>query len=262
MKTIILAGGLGTRISELTYNIPKPMIEIGGKPILWHIMNIYSQYGYKDFLVALGYKGDVIKRYFLEVSLIRGDLSLNLSNGEKTIYRRETPDWSIDLIDTGLDTQTGGRIKKLKEWIGDETFMVTYGDGLSNVNIEKLIDFHKEHKKIATLTAVHPVARFGEIVLNGTSVQEFAEKKQAKNVWINGGFFVLEPEVFDYIEGDLTSFEKEPLENLATDGELKAYLHEGFWQPMDTLKEQRYLDSLCSSGETIPWKILEAGKST
>lgn len=254
MKTIILAGGLGTRLSELTANLPKPMIEIGSRPILWHILNIYAAYAYREFIIALGYKAEVVKEYFLNFFAINNDLSIDLSSGKTTIHKRILPDWLIHLVDTGLETQTGGRIKRLKEWVGGETFMLTYGDGLSNVNIPELVAFHKKHKKLATVTAVHPPARFGGLVLEENKVIEFSEKNQSREGWINGGFFVLEPQVLDYIENDQTLWEKEPLERIAADGQLMAYFHDGFWQPMDTLREYRLLESLWQSGEA-PWKI-------
>jgi glucose-1-phosphate cytidylyltransferase len=266
MKTIILAGGFGTRLSELTGNIPKPMVEIGGKPMLWHIMNIYAAYGYQEFILALGYKAEVVKEYFLNFFAINNDLTVDLGTGKTTIHERNLPNWIINLIDTGIQTQTGGRIKRLKEWIGNETFMLTYGDGLSSININELVAFHKKHKKLATVTAVHPPARFGGLVLEQNRVVEFSEKNQSKEGWINGGFFVLEPEVFDYIDSDLTLWEKEPLERLSAEGELMAYFHEGFWQPMDTLREYKQLETQWQSGEA-PWKIwndnvLESKKST
>ncbi len=254
MKTIVLAGGFGTRLSELTANIPKPMVEIGGKPMLWHIMNIYSAYMFNEFILALGYKAEVVKEYFLNFFAINNDLSIDLSNGKTDVHKRNSSDWLIHLVDTGLQTQTGGRLKRLKDWIGNETFMMTYGDGLSNVNVTELVSFHKKHKKLATVTAVRPPARFGGLVINGNSVVEFTEKNQSKEGWINGGFFVLEPEVLDYIDGDRTLWEKEPLERLSSDGQLMAYFHEGFWQPMDTLREFRLLESLWQTGEA-PWKV-------
>lgn len=267
MKTVILAGGFGTRLSELTANIPKPMVEIGGKPMLWHIMNIYASYGLSEFILALGYRAEVVKEYFVNFYTLNNDLTIDLSKGTKEIYAGKQPNWKIHLVDTGLSSQTGGRLKRLKEWIGNETFMMTYGDGLSNVDIQNLIDFHKKHKKLATVTAVHPPARFGGLVLDENRVIEFSEKNQSKEGWINGGFFVLEPEVLDLIDSDSTSWEKEPLEQLASMGQLMAYFHEGFWQPMDTLREYRLLESLWESGQA-PWKlrnhnerILETAKS-
>jgi glucose-1-phosphate cytidylyltransferase len=254
MKTIILAGGFGTRLAELTANLPKPMVEIGGKPILWHILNRYSAFGYREFMIALGYKSEVIKKYFLDFYAINNDLTLDFASGSTKIRSEKQPDWIVHLIDTGLATQTGGRIKRLKSWIGNETFMLTYGDGLSNVDISALVSFHQQHGKLATITAVRPSARFGGLVLKNHRVVEFSEKNQANEGWINGGFFVLEPGVLDYIGEDSTIWEKEPLERLAADGQLMAYFHEGFWQPMDTLREQRLLESLWASG-SAPWKF-------
>ncbi len=253
MKTVILAGGFGTRLSELTTNLPKPMAEIGGRPILWHIMNTYASYGYTEFIIALGYKSEVIKEYFMNFFAINNDLTVNLGNGETTIHDGQQPNWCIHLVNTGLNTQTGGRIKRLKKWIGNETFLMTYGDGVSNVNIKKLIDFHHAHGKLATITAVHPPARFGGLVLEGDKVVEFTEKNQSQEGWINGGFFVLEPEIFDTIEGDNTMWERGPLDLLASRRELVAYRHKGFWQPMDTLREYHLLQSLWESGKA-PWK--------
>ena len=254
MKAVILAGGFGTRISEMTQNIPKPMIEVGGKPILWHIMNIFSEYGINEFIIALGYKSEVIKEYFLNFYPINNDLSLDLSTGEVTIHPGALPNWKIHLVDTGLNTLTGGRIKRLKDWIGNETFMLTYGDGVADVNIHDLIAFHKKNNKLATVTAVHPPARFGALKIESAHVTQFMEKQQSGEGWINGGFFVLEPEVLNYIEGDLTSWEKEPLEILAAQNELVSYLHNGFWQPMDTLREHKLLENLWESSQA-PWKV-------
>ena len=252
MKTIILAGGFGTRLSELTSAKPKPMVEIGGKPLLWHIMNIYASFGYSEFVVALGYKSELIKEYFLDFYSLNCDLSIDLSSGKSTFHHKKSHNWIIHLIDTGLKTLTGGRIKRLKEWIGNETFMMTYGDGLSDVNIRELVDFHNNHKKLATVTAVRPQARFGGLTIQDDSVIDFAEKNKLHEGWINGGFFVLEPEIFDYIEGDDTTWETTPLEQLTRDNQLKAFFHEGFWQPMDTLREYRLLESLWESGSP-PW---------
>ncbi|HUD02178.1 MAG TPA: glucose-1-phosphate cytidylyltransferase [Rhabdochlamydiaceae bacterium] len=268
MKTVILAGGFGTRLAEKTGDVPKPMIEIGGKPMLWHIMNIYASYGHDEFILALGYKAEVVKEYFLNFYAINNDITLDLEEGHTVVHEGNQPHWKIHLIDTGIATQTGGRIKRLKEWIGNETFLLTYGDGVSNIDIEKLIAFHKSHGKLATVTAVHPPARFGGLVLNGNQVTSFSEKNQSTEGWINGGFFVLEPEVLNYIAGDETLWEREPLEQLALQGELMAHYHEGFWQPMDTLREHRLLESMWESGQA-PWKkwnnhgkVLEGKKSS
>lgn len=254
MKTVILAGGLGTRLSEMTQQIPKPMVEIGGKPILWHIMNIYGHYGFKEFIVALGYKSEVVKKYFLDFYAINNNLSIDLTTGEKTIHTGKQPNWLIHLIETGLHTQTGGRIKKLQDWVGNEPFFMTYGDGLANINIHELLEFHKSHGKLATVTGVHPPARFGALDLSGNQVVAFSEKNQSKEGWINGGFFVLEPEIFEFIEGDDTVWEKSPIEQLAQEKELACYFHPGFWQPMDTLREYRLLESLWDEGKA-PWKV-------
>lgn len=256
MKTVILAGGYGTRLAEITSNIPKPMVEIGGKPILWHIMNIYSAYGFNEFVCALGYKGEVIKEYFLNFYAINNNLSLELSSGKTHIHSGNLPDWHLHLIDTGLNTQTGGRIKAVQDLIGNETFFLTYGDGVANIDIGELLAFHRSHNKLATITAVRPPARFGALVFEENQVKEFSEKNQAQEGWINGGFFVLEPEVFQYIRGEDTIWEKEPLERLAKDGQLMAYFHQGFWQPMDTLRDQRLLQSLWETGKA-PWTIFD-----
>ncbi|MBS0620524.1 MAG: glucose-1-phosphate cytidylyltransferase [Verrucomicrobia bacterium] len=252
MKVVILAGGLGTRLAEMTSHVPKPMVEIGGKPILWHIMNIFAAHGLKEFIVALGYKGEVIKEFFLNYCAFQSDLRLDWSSGETKIYEGNHPDWCVNLISTGLHTQTGGRIKALQEYIGNETFCMTYGDGVADIDISELIAFHKAHGKLATVTAVRPPARFGGLVLDGAQVTEFTEKNQAQEGWINGGFFVLEPEVFQYIRDEKTMWEREPLEKLAEEGQLMAYFHEGFWQPMDTLRDQKTLQALWESGEA-PW---------
>lgn len=254
MKTIILAGGLGTRLSEVTAHIPKPMVEIGNRPILWHIMEIYASYGFEEFLLALGYKGEVIKEYFLNSYAVNSDLSINLYSGKTQVHNGKRPNWNVHLIDTGLHTQTGGRIKLLKDHIQNETFMMTYGDGVADIDISKLIAFHKSHGKLATVTAVHPPARFGALELDGNKVVNFSEKNQVKEGWINGGFFVLEPEVFQYINHDNAIWERDCLEALADAGELMAYFHEGFWQPMDTLREQKMLQALWESGKA-PWAV-------
>lgn len=257
MKTIILAGGFGTRLSEYTDLVPKPMVEIGGQPILWHIMNIYAHYGYNDFVVALGYKGEVIKDYFLNYYSLKSDFTIDLSNGNANYHRKKTVDWKVTLVDTGLSSMTGGRVKRLQEYIGDETFMLTYGDGVANIDLAKLVNFHRNHGKMATITAVHPAARFGELVISkDQSVQSFKEKPQTTQGWINGGFFVLEPEFLDLIKDDATVLEEEPLERAAQTGELKAYLHDGFWQCMDTVRDKNVLEELWQSGKAR-WKVWE-----
>ncbi|MBI49720.1 MAG: glucose-1-phosphate cytidylyltransferase [Rhodospirillales bacterium] len=254
MKTIILAGGLGTRLSEETSVRPKPMVEIGDNPILWHILNIYGHYGHDDFYIALGYKGEQIKQYFINYNLFEDDITVNLKTGETDYVKQTRKNWVINLIETGKNTETGGRILKLKEHIGKETFLMTYGDGVANIDIDELIKFHKSHGKLATITAVRPPSRFGRLEFDGDSVISFSEKPQIGEGWINGGFFVLEPKIFDYIKDDATIFEREPLEKLAQDNQLQAFKHEGFWQPMDTLRELRLLKSMWDSGNA-PWKI-------
>jgi glucose-1-phosphate cytidylyltransferase len=254
MKVVILAGGLGTRLAEETVVTPKPMIEIGGKPILWHIMNVYSAHGFKDFVIACGYKGEAIKEYFSHFYLHHADITLDLGKGTEAVHNHRGPDWRVSLIDTGFSTQTGGRIKRLRPWIGDETFMMTYGDGVGSVDISALLAFHKSHQRMATVTAVRPPARFGGLVFSGNQIVEFSEKPQIGEGWINGGFMVLEPGVLDYINGDGTIFEREPMERLAADGQMMAFRHEGFWQPMDTLREKHLLEELWQSGKA-PWKV-------
>jgi glucose-1-phosphate cytidylyltransferase len=256
MKIGILAGGHGTRLAEETEIKPKPMVEIGGKPILWHIMMIYAHQGYRDFVVALGYKGEVIKRYMLDYCTLCGNLTVNLGNGDVKLHDGNRLDWTVELIDTGLHTQTGGRIKRLAPYVGNETFMVTWGDGVADIDIERLLAFHRSHGKLATLTAVRPPARYGHLNLDGDTVSEFSEKPQIGEGWINGAFFVLEPKVFDYIAADDTQWEKEPLENLARDGQLMAYKHTSFWQCMDTLREKHILETYWQSGKA-PWKMWE-----
>jgi glucose-1-phosphate cytidylyltransferase len=254
MKVAILAGGVGTRLVEETEVKPKPMVEIGGQPILWHIMMHYAHYGFKDFVIALGYKGEVIKKYMVDYCSLNSNLTVNLQTGHVKIHDGYKPDWTVELIDTGIDTLTGGRIKRLAPYLGNETFMLTWGDGVSDVNLVELLAFHRSHGKLATLTAARPPARFGHLELNGDRVGVFSEKPQTKEGWINGAFFVLEPGIFDYIEGDMTQWEKEPLERLAKDGQLMAYRHDSFWQCMDTLRDKRLLESLWQSGKA-PWKI-------
>ncbi|MDY7021693.1 MAG: glucose-1-phosphate cytidylyltransferase [Cyanobacteriota bacterium] len=253
MKVGILAGGLGTRLSEETVEKPKPMVEIGGKPILWHIMMLYSQYNFKDFVIALGYKAEVIKKYMVDYCSLNSNLTVNLKTGKVDMHEGVKPDWTVDLIDTGLYTNTGGRIKRLAPYMGNETFMLTWGDGVSDINLNELLAFHRSHGKLATLTAVHPTARFGHLDLDGDRIVEFSEKPQTREGWINGAFFVLEPGVFDYVEGDDTQWEKAPLENLAKDGQLMAYKYTGFWQCMDTLRDKRRLEALWETGNA-PWK--------
>ena len=255
MKIAILAGGFGTRLSEHTELMPKPMITIGGKPILWHVMSIYAKFGYTDFYIALGYKSEKIKEYFLNYHSLNSNFKLNLSDGKIEIISSEKLPWKVTLIDTGLNTMTGGRIKRLKKYINNEPFMFTYGDGLSNINIKKLVEFHTSHKKLVTLTAVHPQARFGELDLGvDGSVNSFKEKPQMHSGWINGGFFVCEPGFFDYIEGDHIMLEREPLESTVKNRQLAAYIHEGFWQCMDTKRDHDNLEKLYSSGAP-PWTI-------
>lgn len=252
MKVIILAGGLGTRLSEETALIPKPMVEIGGKPILWHIMKYYSMYNFKDFFVALGYKGEVIKHYFMDYQASNRSIRISLKDDQLTYLDGKTEDWNLNLIDTGNLTNTGGRLKKLQQYIGSETFMLTYGDGVSTVDLDALLKFHKSHGQMVTITAVRPPARFGGLDLEGDRVVNFSEKSQIREGWINGGFMVFEPGVFDYIEGDRTVLEADVLEKLTADGQVQAYKHPQFWQCMDTLRDKRYLEELWTSG--APWK--------
>jgi glucose-1-phosphate cytidylyltransferase len=244
MKVAILAGGAGSRLAEETSIKPKPMVEIGGKPILWHIMMHYWRYGHEHFVMALGYKGEIIKKYMLDYSSLNSDLTVHLKSGKVELNGGFKPNWTVDLVDTGISTLTGGRIKRLAPYIGNETFMLTWGDGVSDIDLHKLLAFHKSHGKLATLTAVRPPARYGYMVFEGNQVTEFTEKPQIGEGWINGAFFVLEPQVFDYIEGDDTQWEKEPLERLAQDGQLMAYHHTSFWQCMDTLRDKHLLETL------------------
>lgn len=256
MKVAILAGGVGSRLAEETEIKPKPMVEIGGRPILWHIMKHYYEYGYKDFVIALGYKGEYIKKYMVDYCSLNGDLRVELKSGKVQSQGAHVPDWRLDLVDTGVSTLTGGRIKRLAPYIGNETFMLTWGDGVSDVDLHKLLAFHRSHGKLATLTAVRPPARFGHLVFNGDRIDQFSEKPQTGEGWINGAFFVLEPKVFDYIEGDDTQWEREPLEKLSQDGQLMAYRHTSFWQCMDTLRDKKLLEDLWQHGGA-PWKIWE-----
>jgi len=253
MKVVILAGGRGTRLAEETTIRPKPMVEIGGKPMIWHIMKIYASHGYKDFLVACGYKGEIIKEYFNNYFIHNSDYVIDLRDGSRQLVKTNGDDWRVGVIDTGLDTMTGGRILRLKSWIEGGSFMVTYGDGVGNIDICSLVDFHRSHGRLATVTAVRPPARFGGLVMDGDVVSEFSEKPQVGQGWINGGFFVFEQGVFDYLEDDKTILERDPLERLAADRQLLAYRHSGFWQPMDTLREKQLLENYWSS-EKAPWK--------
>ena len=253
MRVVILAGGRGTRLAEETGMRPKPMVEIGGRPILWHIMSVYAAHGHSDFLVACGYKGEMIKQYFHQYAVHHSDYIVNLKSGVVQVVNPHPLDWQVGVIDTGLDTMTGGRLRRLRPYLTD-TFLVTYGDGVGNIDITKLVAFHKAHGKLATVTAVRPPARFGDLAIEGDTVRKFAEKPQTGEGWINGGFFVLEPEVLDRIEDDDISLEREPLEGLAREGQLHAFRHEGFWQPMDTVREKQLLEDLWSSGQA-PWKV-------
>jgi glucose-1-phosphate cytidylyltransferase len=255
MKVVILAGGYGTRLSEETVNIPKPMVEIGGKPILWHIMKIYSHHGYNDFIICLGYKGYIIKEYFMNYFMHMSDITVDLSNGGIKVHNSKAENWKVTLVDTGLDTMTGGRIKRIKDHLDGERFMLTYGDGVGDVNINSLVKFHESHGKLATMTAVQPSGRFGTLrISDDKKVESFVEKPAGDGAWINGGFFVLEPQVIDYIKDDSTIWEREPLENLTKESQLFAYKHEGFWKPMDTLRDKIELDRLWSTKEA-PWKV-------
>lgn len=256
MKVVILAGGLGTRISEESHLKPKPMIEIGGKPILWHIMKIYSAYGYNEFIICLGYKGYYIKEYFAHYFLHESNVTFDFTNENKqVIHNHSAEPWRVTLVDTGMDTMTGGRVKRIQPYIGNEPFMLTYGDGVSDVNIRELVYAHQRSGKLATVTSTQPSGRFGALALNEENeVLGFEEKPKGDGAWVNAGFFVMQPEVFGYIDDDSTTLEKEPLESLAQDGELVAYKHSGFWQPMDTLRDKNHLEQLWST-EQAPWKI-------
>jgi glucose-1-phosphate cytidylyltransferase len=254
MKVIILAGGFGTRLSEYTETIPKPMVTIGGRPILWHIMKSYAFFGHKDFYLALGYKSELIKEYFLNYRALNADFSVDLLSGLMKPHQIDETDWKVTMVHTGLDSMTGGRVKRLKSFIGHETFMLTYGDGVSNIDINALLKFHKNHGKMVTISAVHPAARFGELDIEDHSVKSFQEKPQTVKGWVNGGFFVIEPEFFELIEGDGTILEKEPLEKAANMGEMMAYLHDGYWQCMDTKRDRDHLEHLWNTNQA-PWKV-------
>ena len=253
VKVVILAGGRGSRLAEETSIRPKPMVEIGGLPIMWHIMQIYWAHGHREFLVAAGYKGNVIKSWFSDFHLHQADLFVDVSTGKRRYENPKSPDWNVGIIDTGDATMTGGRIKRLAPWLSD-TFMCTYGDGVGNVDVKALLEFHRSHGKIATVTAVHPPARFGALSLQGQAVVDFSEKPQTTQGWINGGYFVFEKAVLDYIDGDDTVFERQPMERLSADGELMAFQHDGFWQPMDTIREKQILEQYWQTGNA-PWKI-------
>lgn len=252
MKVILLAGGFGTRLSEYTDVLPKPMVPIGGKPILWHIMRTYARYGHKDFFIALGYKPEVIKEYFLNYRALNADFTIDLGTGAVTPHQADEVDWRVTLVDTGPQTLTGGRVKRMQPFIGNETCLLTYGDGVANVDLKALLDFHRSHGKLVTVTAVRPAARFGELELAGEAVTRFAEKPQLHEGWINGGFFVIEPGFFDLIAGDATMLEREPLELAARQGQLMAYRHADFWHCMDTKRDRELLESMWSKGNA-PW---------
>jgi len=256
MKVVLLAGGYGTRIAEETDIKPKPMVEIGGKPILWHIMKIYSHYGFNDFVILLGYKGYYIKEYFANYFLHQSDITIDMRTNKMEVHNNTSEPWKVTLVDTGLDTMTGGRIKRAQDYIGNETFLLTYGDGVSDIDIAKSIAFHKSNKKTVTMTAIQPEARFGNLDIDDKqNIKKFMEKPKTEAGWINGGFFVCEPEVFDYISDDESCiFEQEPLQNLALDGKMSAYKHSGFWQPMDTLRDNQKLNKLWRDNKA-PWKV-------
>jgi len=253
MMVVILAGGRGTRLSEETLSRPKPMVEIGGRPLLWHLMSFFAGHGHRDFLVACGYRGDMIKEYFRNIVIHESDFIVDLSDGTTKILNKSRLDWRVGVVDTGLDTMTGGRVRRLRDHIGGQRFMCTYGDGLSDVDLGALLAFHEKHGRVATVTAVRPPARFGGLSLDGDAVREFTEKPQAEGAWINGGFFIFESKVFDYLTSDESILEREPLEQLARDGQLMAFKHSGFFQPMDTVREREILENLWAKG-SAPWK--------
>jgi glucose-1-phosphate cytidylyltransferase len=255
MKVVLLAGGLGTRLSEETVLKPKPMVEIGGMPILWHIMKIYSAHGYNDFVVCLGYKGYVIKEYFANYFLHKSDVTIDLSNNSINVHDSQAEPWKITLVDTGNESMTGGRVKRIQKHIGNEPFMLTYGDGVSDVNISELVKFHQSHGKHCTVTSVQPSGRFGALNIGqDKTVESFMEKPKGDGAWINGGFFICQPEIFDYIDGDSTVFEKEPMEKIAADGQMKAFNHSGFWKPMDTLRDKQELEEDWAHSRA-KWKV-------
>lgn len=254
MKAVILAGGLGTRLAEETSVRPKPMVEVGGRPILWHIMKIYSAHEINDFVVCLGYKGYLIKEYFANYFLHMSDVTFDMANNQTEIHQNNAEPWRVTLVDTGETTMTGGRLKRVRQYLDDEDFCFTYGDGVGDINISELIAFHRTQRKIATLTGTQPPGRFGALNLDGSTVVSFEEKPHGDGGWINGGFFVLSPKVFDYVENDATIWERDPMEQLARERQLAAYLHHGFWQPMDTLRDKHHLEELWQSGKA-PWKV-------
>lgn len=254
MKAVILAGGFGTRISEESATRPKPMIEVGGRPILWHIMKVYSAHGINEFVICCGYKGYIIKEYFANYFLHMSDVTFDLTNNEMQVHRQNAESWKVTLVDTGEATQTGGRLKRVRSYIGDEDFCMTYGDGVGDVDVKASIDFHKDHGRLATMTAVQPPGRFGALELDGAKVQRFLEKPHGDGGWINGGFFILSPKVIDLIEGDLTLWEREPLERLAMEDQLRAFFHQGFWQPMDTLRDKQALEDAWAA-DRAAWKV-------
>ncbi len=256
MKAVILAGGLGTRISEESHLKPKPMITIGGKPIIWHIMKLYSHYGVNEFVICLGYKGYVIKEYFANYFLHMSDVTFDMANNKMEVHEQHAEPWKVTLVETGEDAQTGGRLKAVRDYVGDDTFCFTYGDGVSDINIAELIEFHKSHGKSATVTAIQPPGRYGALNIQDKGVQNFQEKPAGDGAWINGGFFVLEPSVLELIDNPETSWEAEPLEKLALDDELMAFKHNGFWQAMDTLRDKNHLEKLCRNANA-PWKVWE-----
>ncbi len=256
MKAVILAGGLGTRLSEETGLRPKPMVEVGGKPILWHIMKIYSSHGVNDFIVCCGYKGYVIKEYFANYFLHMSDVTFDMSHNRMEVHQRKAEPWRVTLVDTGEQTQTGGRLRRVSQYLGRDDFCMTYGDGVGNIDIGASIGFHREHGRLATMTATQPPGRFGALDLSGNQVSRFLEKPHGDGAWINGGFFVLSPQVIPYIDGDDMPWERKPLERLAEEGQLRAFFHEGFWQPMDTVRDKMHLEALWESGKA-PWKTWE-----
>jgi glucose-1-phosphate cytidylyltransferase len=260
MKVVILAGGYGSRLAEHTDLKPKPMVEVGEHPILWHVMSIYAAHGFDDFVIACGYKGEIIKDYFRHLYYNHTDLEIDLLDGSIKAMNPQSPNWKIAIVDTGLDTMTGGRLLRLRKWLAQDTFMATYGDGVGNIDIAELLRFHRAHGKLATVTAVRPPARFGGLTFDGDYVREFSEKPQAAEGWISGGFFVFEPGVLEYLEDDRTILERSPLEALAAEGQLLAYRHGGFWQPMDTLRERQLLEKLWASGNA-PWNVWDTANA-